>query len=317
MTFKARDLRQNTPEWAQWRGEAGVVSASQAAVLIGVGYQTLNQLYRERMGINPSEPENHFMRWGREHEDDARMALEDVLETAFLLPLCVEHEEHPLLRASLDGWDGAHPCEIKCPSDSVFADVLALGTDSEGYRRYFPQVQFQMLVTGAQAAFLFFWRPDDQKLFRVERDDDYLAQLLDRALDFSRRLLEADEPPVDPSQDVYRPTGGEVAEWTRLTETYKAKSALADAAKADVARHEAEMEALKAQMVKLKGNFARASFNGVDITSSTSMRLDTKRLRAELPDDFLRKYEKPSESVRITVRADNPASATAIDSAAA
>lgn len=318
MTFKIKDLRQNTPDWEKWRGEAGVVSASQAAVLTGNGYQTLNQLYRERMGLVARDAPNPFMRWGREHEDEARMALEDVLETAFLLPLCVEHGEHSLIRASLDGWDGARPCEIKCPSESVFADVMALGTDSEPYRRYFPQVQFQMLVTGARQAVLFFWRPDDQKMFVVQRDDAYVDLLLQKALDFSRRLLEADEPPIDPTQDVFRPTGAAVAEWTRLTAAYKASHALLSAAEQEVKRLKQELEPHKAALVKLKGSFARASHNGVDVTSTVSMRLDSDRLRAELPGDFIKKFEKPSESVRITVRAETAeASSNGVDAAAA
>ncbi|MCV5216512.1 YqaJ viral recombinase family protein, partial [Escherichia coli] len=75
-----------------------------------------------------------------------------------LLPACVESVQYPLMRASLDGLrDNGEPVELKSPSATVWEDVCAEKATSKAYQLYYPQVQHQLLVTGAKQGWLVFY----------------------------------------------------------------------------------------------------------------------------------------------------------------
>src|SRR5260364_158173 len=88
-----------------------------------------------------------------------------------LLPVCVEDEALPLMRASLDGHlANQAPVELKCPGSKVWEAVRAKGAESETFRLCYPQVQHQILVTGADDGYLVFWHQGEIQEFQIPRD---------------------------------------------------------------------------------------------------------------------------------------------------
>jgi len=68
---------------------------------------------------------NPFVQRGIALEDQARQSFEDRHST-ILLPLCVQSDEYPILRASLDGLSNEdEPVELKVPTDKTYKDVAA------------------------------------------------------------------------------------------------------------------------------------------------------------------------------------------------
>ena len=198
-------------EWERWRAQG--VTASEAAIILGRSpYKTPWRLWAERTGLARAADlsANPHVQRGNALEDAARRAFEERHDT-LLLPLCGESEEHPVLRASFDGIadDGA-PVELKVPAERTFAEVAAK-TDA---RRppsalYWPQVQHQLCVAGAERGWLVFYGGPQRLLeFPVERDEAFLSEeLVPACLQFWEAIAKRKEPPRDPARDLYVPVG--------------------------------------------------------------------------------------------------------------
>lgn len=131
--MKIVDLEQGTPEWLAWRDQG--CSASDAAVIMGdaVYYskvKTWDDLRRvkEGMGEEPDERAQAAFDHGHRLEPVAREKLAPSLD-----PICIESDDDPRLRASLDGYCSADDtsdgvgtlwCEIKCPISGPNSRVL-------------------------------------------------------------------------------------------------------------------------------------------------------------------------------------------------
>lgn len=192
------EVAEGTAAWRAWR--AGGLGASDAPALCGVSrYQDAATLWRrKRAGDVAPPPDNLRLARGRALEPAARAALEARLG-APVVPRCVEHDLHPQLRASLDGWCErlALPVEIKCPDRGLHAEALA----GRVPRRFVPQALHTLLVTGAARLLYASYQPDglppDRALALVElpRDDDLCHRLQRLELDFWRSVLEGTAPP--------------------------------------------------------------------------------------------------------------------------
>jgi hypothetical protein len=74
--------------------------------------------------------------------------------------------------------------EVKCPHESTFLDVLLNREQSAAYQMYWCQVQQQILVAEAARGFLFFYHQGQYVEFVIERDEAFLTQLIETAMDF-------------------------------------------------------------------------------------------------------------------------------------
>lgn len=180
-------MEQGSAEWLAAR--AGCVTASRLGDVLAkikTGEAAVRRNYRmqlvtERLTGLPTETyENAAMRWGKEQEPFARMAIESTLgyfvdEVGFL-----KHPEIEWCGASPDGLieaDGG--IEIKCPYNSVaHVETLTNGVPAE----HIPQIQGNLWVTGRK-----WWlfasfdprMPEHLRLFtaKVERDETYIQKL--------------------------------------------------------------------------------------------------------------------------------------------
>lgn len=184
-------LAQGTPEWLAWRRDG--IGGSDAATILGVAPfedATRANLIREK--IDGWEKERNFaMRRGTRLEPTARVAYQR-WASCDASPACVEHEQAPWMRVSLDGLCSNHAripservhwiLELKAPNWESHSIALA-GVVPAYYR---PQCQWQLLVTGldrldyaSYSEHSRYAQKDRLAVIRVEPDAEMQALLLE------------------------------------------------------------------------------------------------------------------------------------------
>lgn len=184
---------QGSAAWHAWRATG--IGASDAAAILGISpWKTRAVLLAEMIGLAVPDAPNYAMRRGTRREDEARRVYEQMFDMS-VQPACGQHDEHDWIRASLDGitFDESLILEIKWPNAK--AHELAL----EGYvpDYYWPQIQQQLLVTGA--AVCHYWSCSDTARFDLDQryalvevrpDGEYAKFLIDELDKFWREVQE-------------------------------------------------------------------------------------------------------------------------------
>lgn len=307
--MKIVDLAQRTQQWHDWRAKG--VSASDAATLLGVSpYKTLWRLWAEKTGYALPEDlsNNPNVLRGVEFEPEARTAYEDK-HSELLLPVCAESSKHPIIRASLDGLDSkGRPVELKCPSLSTWDEVTLRGMESVACKIYELQVQYQLIVTGADEGFLVFYNVDTKRLieFTIKADPKVQKQLIEAATEFWDAVQNRKEPPKDPERDLFIPTGAQAQEWIGAAEHYRLYAGEIADLKARIKELEELQKPHAEQIINLMGDYCFGEFCGVSVTRYQAKgRVDYKRAIEELgnlTEDDLEAYRTESAGrTRFTV----------------
>lgn len=319
------DITQRSPAWRRWRAQG--VTASEAAIVLGRSpYQSPWRLWAERTGLAKEADlsANPHVQRGVALEDAARRAFEARHDT-LLLPVCGESTEEPVLRASFDGIadDGA-PVELKAPCPTRYAQLAERGTEAPTFQLYWPQVQHQLYVAGANEGWLVFYAEDGKLLeFPVVRDETFLAQeLVPACLRFWELIRARKPPPVDPARDLYVPTGEALDHWALLAGDYR--DLLREKARLDGELKEAaaEMSRLEGALLGMMGAFLAAEAGGLRVTryqqsGSIDYGKALKTLLPTLDPDVLEDYRRNgSERVRITPLTEEDATVALPDQAA-
>ena len=191
-------LVQGSPRWHEWR--AGGIGGSDAAAILGLSpWCAPLLLWQRKTGRAPEQEVSFAMRRGQKLEPVARRLYEGLVGWE-APPVCVEHPTRPWLRVSLDGLDpwGDVPLEIKCPN----GDAHRLALDGRVPDYYAPQVQFQLLVTGARVLHYVSYNPSacfgagEQLSAPVEvRPDPAMFALLSTFTDRFVQCWRDDTPP--------------------------------------------------------------------------------------------------------------------------
>ena len=194
--MKRVDLDQAGPSWHKWR-KGGLGGSDACAVMGDVGWTSPDELMENKLGMREFA-ESARMARGKELEPEARR-LYCERHGVQMEPVCVEHDQHPCLRASLDGLspDGSLVLEIKCPSYAGHKKAL-WGIYPDYYRA---QLQHQLMVTGAARLHYASYRPDPAEfqadeylaVLEVLPDPEYQARLMEAELAFweRKKALEA------------------------------------------------------------------------------------------------------------------------------
>jgi putative phage-type endonuclease len=200
--MKIVTVTQNGRDWHKWRGTG--LGASEAAAILGVSPWTSPfELWLEKTGLCEKAPANEFsiaaMKRGLDLEPLARKRFEAKMGILFP-PLSAEHDQHPFIRASFDGYCETLNAilEIKCPGKADHSKALAGGVPS----KYVPQIQHQLLVSGALKCYYFsFDGMDSEALIEVKPDPAYINDLKNKLIHFWN-LVELQLPPQISSQDM-------------------------------------------------------------------------------------------------------------------
>ncbi len=315
------NIAQRTDEWHDWRKQG--ITGTDAAVLLGLhDKKTPWRIWAEKLGKVPPEDlsGNPNVQRGIALEPIAREAIEQKHDL-LLLPVCGEHDEHPILRASFDGIDdNGRPVEIKCPGDNVWVALHKGGEQSLEYRRYIAQVQHQILVSGSDSALLVYFHNGEMLEFTLRRDETMCREIVEKAHAFWELIVSQKEPEKDPRLDLFVPGGETREKWTTLANDRKRINRFLSEAETRVKTLKEQQKGVEKKMIGLMGDFLRADCDGIAITRYQQQgTVDYPALIAdllpdlELTDELLKKYRKASSNrTRVTEsepeKADKPAS---------
>lgn len=178
------DLQQNTPKWLAFRTEK--IGSSDSPIVAGLSpFKSASRLLLEKTGQITTPPPNFWQVRGREMESIARTAYE--AESGNLVtPVVFQHDEHAFLIASLDGYDPHHNLlvEIKCCGPKT----MQLAQEGAVPLHYYCQIQKQLLCSSASLAHYFCYSPTESALVVVERDENYMEELIEREAIFHHKM---------------------------------------------------------------------------------------------------------------------------------
>lgn len=235
LRMKKQYLEQGSPEWLKWREDA--ITATAASATVGGQYtpknpkykgaSTASELWGEKVALKDGkrvadQPENAAMKWGKDNEKEARRRYESLF--GWSVPdVCVIHDNHDFVRASLDGLRGDDNLvvEIKCCGAPNHAKLLALQEIEDPIQRqiqfcrdfnyYRYQVLYQLLITGAERCHFVGFNPKDfaghEQLAVVEifPEPDEQDRLLSRVVEFWNFVETRTPPPADWCRPCWKP----------------------------------------------------------------------------------------------------------------
>lgn len=173
------DVEQGSPEWKQVRHSK--IGASDIPTLMLGSDSEKYALYLKKT-LREEIPQTSAMKRGSEMEHEAR-AWWEIQTGKLFAKVTGVHEEFPFLMASLDGYDGKEPLEIKCP-----LHVPDTCEEAKEYPSYWWQVQAQMCVCDAERATLLVYSPEKQCSLTIYRDEEAIGKLVEAARRFGEYL---------------------------------------------------------------------------------------------------------------------------------
>lgn len=180
------NVEQGSEKWLELRKSH--VCASDSLIIMGLSpWRTRQQLLDEKRGLIPSQQVNSAMLRGQLLEPKARACAEDMLGTLFM-PEVMQSIEHPFMLASLDGVciDNKYILEIKCTNKKNHE----LAREGKIPTYYFPQVQHQIHVCAVDFAYYFSFDGSSGVVVIVERDDKFIAQMIEIEHEFYQEMTD-------------------------------------------------------------------------------------------------------------------------------
>lgn len=294
-------------EWLRYRKQG--IGGSDAGAVCGLNpYRTAMQVYQDKTTDETEETDNEAMRQGREFEDYvARRFMEATGKKVRRANAMFYDEANPFMLADVDRMVAGENAGLECKTASPYmADKWKDGRIPLSYR---VQCYHYMSVCNADAwyiAVLIYGR--EFKYYRIERDEEMLADLIRIEEDFWRNHVQAH---VIPDPDGSKLADSVIAEYFRKStaktiplkgfdEKLERRQELADMLE--------ELETEKRQIeqeLKMYLGEAETAENAqyrVSWKAVSSSQLDGKRLKAEKPEIY-RQYQKTTQSRRFTVKA--------------
>lgn len=178
------NLVQGGDDWLAWR--TGGIGASEAPTIMGENpWQSRGQLLRMKIAAELSGSKSPRMALGNKLEPEARELYTSITGRE-VRPVCLQSLACPWFRGSLDGLGYSGPVEIKC-GKSAYEYTSRTGC-VPGY--YYGQLQHIMALTGrASIDFFAYWPKLPPVLINVDRDNQYIRELLERESLFWTEVL--------------------------------------------------------------------------------------------------------------------------------
>lgn len=260
---------QNTDEWYKMRNN--YIGASEANIIMKKSkFKTPLQLWEQK--VKPPEegnkPSNFIQAKGHRLEEKMRPIMEMLYDTD-LEPLVVLSEEYDFLMASLDGYskDKKFNWENKFVGEDDYQKVA----NKEMLEHYIPQVQHQLMLTGAP--FCVFTVVADNKestnpdfpfkyaYIEVKPDIEYMKnELLPNLIEFWDLVKTKTKPGIEDKDSIDLSSNEELADLLNEYKTRKEALDILTKQKKDV----------EAKIYKSLGKYKKASCNGVKISISRS-----------------------------------------------
>jgi len=292
-------------ERQQWLAERRKgIGGSDVAPILGISpWASPLDVFLDKRGELPDQPENEAMRWGNILEPVVRQEYANrtgqVVRQAGAI---LQHPKHAFMLANLDGYtDTGRVFEAKTSrSDIGWGEP---GSD-EIPQTYLLQVQHYMAVTGypvADVAVLI--GGSDFRIYTVEADHELHALLIDAEAQFWRRVVENDPPEVVSMADALTAWGRasvarEVVASAEVEAAAKRLRSITEAIKG------MEKDAESEKLTILTAMQDADTLVGVDgkvlatwKAAKPAVRFDTKALKEGAPDIY-EQFAKPGEPTR-------------------
>lgn len=214
-----RELVQGSPEWLEYRRNK--IGASDAPAIMGVGYLTPLQLWEEKV-CGVTREQTKAMKMGHEFEAEARAWFEDGTGHA-VKPSVIEHKTIPYMIASLDGINAAGDILLEIKMNNKDNHSFAL--KGKCPEIHYPQLQHQLEVCGLDWMYYLSNNAGHFVLLKIERDDEYIAELLKQERIFWDCMQDFIPPPATIRDLEDKSASNEWAalatEWRRVYELLK------------------------------------------------------------------------------------------------
>jgi putative phage-type endonuclease len=249
-------------------------------------WKTPLQLWEEKLGLSVGFQGNFATQRGHEMEPKARAAFE-LLMGADFSPVVAEHINYPFMRASLDGFNSELDAvlEIKCPG----SDDQNLAKEGKVPDKYWPQLQHQLMVTGASKVYYYSYDGESGAVVEVKPELGYIEKLMDAEIKFWDMVQNKIQPPLT-DKDATTIDNDEIVS---VAEQYVKLDA-------EIKKLEKKLNEYKKQLVE-KCDHARTKIGRLTITKSIRAgSVDYKEIK-ELEGVDLEQYRKAATTV-VTIK---------------
>lgn len=177
-------MEQRSKEWFELRKNK--IGASDAPVIMGVGFKTPYQLWLEKWDLSENSYSSDAMKHGLETEPKA-LELFNKVTGHEMKPEVLISDERNWQMASLDGFckETSQFVEIKCPYSNANDHEYALSGHVPD--KYIPQLAHQFLVTKADKGWYFSFFKDSHAVISLDREmfeDSYMQELIQKEKEF-------------------------------------------------------------------------------------------------------------------------------------
>jgi putative phage-type endonuclease len=271
-------------EWLKWRSE-GIGSSDAPVIMLTFPFgKTPYMLWEEKI-LKTVKASTAAMEHGKKYEAEALAWFEEKTGIIMMPQAEITDQEFPWMRATLDGINITKDAiiEIKCPYSPK--SHMETKRTRQVPDIYIPQCQHQMRVADVKKMYFLSYAtfdPSDSVLLEIERDDKYIAQLIEKEKEFWDCVQNHIEPPKTKYDSKNREGH---PDWKRVEPRLKEAIAMRD-------RWTEEVDELKRQLISTCDDM---SAFGYDIHLSKSVRggrIDYERafedylanMRAHYPD---------------------------------
>ena len=205
--MKTLSILQNSKEWDELRAKK--LGASDVNIIMGVSeFMTPYQLWMQKTGrTKRQESENFIQNKGHKKEVKARARFEFLTDREWP-PIVAIHSDYDFFMASLDGYNEelGENLEIKFFGKEDFENLVAGKVPD----KYFPQIQAQMAVTGAEVCHLAGINEEDRVFpLQVPIDVEYIQNKMYPAIFAFQECIEKGIAPELCDRDVIDLSGNE------------------------------------------------------------------------------------------------------------
>lgn len=175
-------MKQNTPEWLQWRKER--IGASDAPIIMGVSpFKSPYELWEEKLGLcDIGSAMSEYRREMYQALEDKSRDFYNCLFDHDVAPDVITHPTIPWMIASLDGISKCRKYAVEIKNPGIEDHEIAC--NNKVPKKYFPQLQHQMEVCQLESITYQSSYNDQHVFVIVKRDDKYIKKLMEKEREF-------------------------------------------------------------------------------------------------------------------------------------
>lgn len=300
----ANTLDMPREQWLELRKKG--IGGSDSAAIVGLDpWRSSFDVYADKLGLKPEEPDNEAMRQGRDLEDYvASRFCEATGKKVRRKNAILQHPEYPFMIANIDRFVIGENAGLECKTTSMLNK--AKFSQGEFPPNYYVQCVHYMAVTGAARWYLAVLVLNKSfHVFTIERDEAEIKALIDAERDFWENHVMKQIPPTpdgsESTSELIKQLFPEAREREQIAlfgyEDKIERYLLLDS---QVKELERARDQLKQELQLAMGDAEIGQAQGYVIEWKNQVRqtLDTQRLKKEQAEIY-QQYLKPAQTVRV------------------